>query len=158
MRALGVAGKTTLVFTRVMDLLVRGLEDGEEEDAVVDRAYWEHQASKASMGMVDDLLKIARDIDPSLMLGLTGSYVGLRKGDEPFNFVKFEPKKSWVKVAFKLPKTDEVDQKIDKAGFDALDYNAHSGRYRLRLIPSDVKEKAQAIGDFMRLAYKFRTS
>src|ERR1039457_1015101 len=43
MQALTVAGKVTLVFTRVMDELSRGLVDEDEEAAAypADRAYWE---------------------------------------------------------------------------------------------------------------------
>lgn len=52
MQALQVAGKVTLVFTKVMDELSRGVVDEDEEaDAFpADRSYWEEKASKGDRG------------------------------------------------------------------------------------------------------------
>src|SRR5262249_17779692 len=51
MQALQVAGKVTLVFTKVMDELSRGVvdEDEEAEAFPADRSYWEEKASKATL-------------------------------------------------------------------------------------------------------------
>lgn len=158
MKALRVAGKTTLVFTRVMDVLTRGPDDPDGYGPSVDRKYWENRASKVTMALVDDLLKIAKELDPSLSLGLTQGYIGMRKGGEPLNFVIFVPKKSWVRLEPKLPKADDVDRKIEQAQFDRYDYDARSGRYKIWLSPPDARDKSQPIRDLMRLAYEFRAS
>jgi hypothetical protein len=70
MQALQVAGKVTLVFTKVMDELARGLvdEDEEAEAFPADRSYWEEKASKAMLVAVDDMLGIAKQFDPKLEL------------------------------------------------------------------------------------------
>ena len=61
MQALEVAGKVTLVFTKVTDELFHGLVDEDEEaDAFpADRSYWEEKASKATLVIVDNVLEIA---------------------------------------------------------------------------------------------------
>ena len=58
----------TLIFTKVMDELSRGLIDKDEdaEAAPTDRAYWEKKGTKATVQLVDVLLGIAREIDPVL--------------------------------------------------------------------------------------------
>jgi hypothetical protein len=58
----------TLIFTKVMDELSRGLVDKDEdaEAAPTDRAYWEKKGTQATVQLVDVLLGIAREIDPSL--------------------------------------------------------------------------------------------
>src|SRR6266849_3752275 len=65
MQALRVAGKLTLVFTRVMDELSRGLADEDEEAEAfpADRAYWEGKASKAALAITDSLLENVKQFD-----------------------------------------------------------------------------------------------
>jgi hypothetical protein len=52
-----------------MDELSRGLVDKDEdvEAAPTDRAYWEKKGTQATVQLVDVLLGIAREIDPSLV-------------------------------------------------------------------------------------------
>jgi len=58
-------------------------------------------------------------------------YIGLSKGRQPFNFVAFRPRKSAINIEVKLPRTDEIDAKIDQAGIEALEYAVRWGAYRL---------------------------
>ena len=79
MQALLVAGKLTLVFTKVMDELTRGAvdEDEEAEAFPADRSYWEERASKATLTIADHVLEIAKHFDPKLELKYNKNYVGL---------------------------------------------------------------------------------
>ena len=92
-----------------------------------DRAYWEKRGSKATLQLADELLGIAREIDPSLELKYNKFYVGLSKDGQPFNFVLFRPRKSTINVEAKLDETEEMDAKIEQAGIEALDYDARWG-------------------------------
>lgn len=159
MQALKVAGKLTLVFTKVMDELARGLveEDEEAEALPADRAYWETRASKATLAIADDLLGVVKQFDPKLELKYNRYYIGLERDGSAFNFVMFRPQKSTATLEIKLPQTSDVDSKIEQAGFDTLGYSRF-GRYRLRLSPSDLKDKAEVLRDLMRLAYESRTA
>jgi hypothetical protein len=67
MQALKVAGKLTLVFTKVMDELSRGLveEDEEAEALPADRAYWEDRASKSTLAIADELMAVVKQFDPN---------------------------------------------------------------------------------------------
>jgi hypothetical protein len=52
MSALEVKGAyLTLVFTKVLDELVRGLEEEDEETLITDRSYWENQGSKETVAL-----------------------------------------------------------------------------------------------------------
>ena len=160
MQALRIAGKLTLVFTKVMDVLPRGVVD-EDEDAEAfpaDRPYWEGKGSKATVTIADNLPEILKQFDPTLELKYNKHYIGLGKDGGAFNFVSFRPKKSSVTLEIKLPQTADIDTKIEQAGLDALEYNAHWGVYRLRLTPVDVKGKADVLRELMRLAYERRTA
>ncbi len=79
MQALKVGDNMTLVFTKVMDELVRGLVD-EDEDAEAeptDRAYWEKRATKATVVLADQMLELLRGFDPTLNLKYNKFYIGL---------------------------------------------------------------------------------
>src|SRR5438105_1286538 len=85
MQALKVAEHTTLVFTKVMDELTRGVvdEDEDAEAAPTDRAYWEKRGSKLTAQLADELLSIGREIDPSLELKYNKFYIGVSKDGQP---------------------------------------------------------------------------
>lgn len=159
MQALKVAGKTTIIFTRVMDEMARGLVD-EDEDAEAlpaDRPYWERHGTKTTVGLVDQMLKSIQAIDPSIDLKYNKHYIGLSRGGLPINFVTFRPKKTTLTMEFKLPQSDDVDSMIENAGLDKLEYNARWSLYRLRLTASDVKAKSEVIDALIRLAHDRRT-
>jgi len=160
MQALQVAGKVTLVFTKVMDELARGLvdEDEEAEAFPADRSYWEEKASKAMLVAVDDMLGIAKQFDPKLELKYNKYYIGLGRDGVAFNFVQFRPRRSMVILEIKLPQTDDVNAKIEQAGLDPLEYNQRWGLYRLRLLANDVKKKTDLLHELMRLAYEKRAA
>src|SRR6266446_6322360 len=64
-QALKVGEHTTLIFTKVMDELKRG-PDEVDLPPPTDRDYWEKRGSKTTIQLADELLAIAREIDPSL--------------------------------------------------------------------------------------------
>jgi predicted transport protein len=160
MQAIKVAGKLTLVFTRVMDELSRGLvdEDEEAEAFPADRAYWEGKASKATLSIADKLVEIVKQFDPTLELKYNKHYIGLGKDGSAFNFVSLRPKRNTVTLEIKLPQTDDIDSKIEHSGLDALEYSTRWGLYKLRLTAGDVAGKIEPLRELMRLAYERRAT
>ena len=160
MQALRVADNITLVFTTVMDEMSRGLvdEDEDAEAAPTDRAYWEKRATKATVTIADDLLETVRQFDASLELKYNKFYIGLSRDGQPYNFVTFRPKKTNLNLDVKLPETDELDAKIEKAGIETLEYNKRWGNYRLRLTKDLVKSQAELLRELMQLAYERRSA
>ena len=120
MQALKVGDHLTIVFTKVMDELSRGLidEDEDAKAAPTDRAYWEKRATKATVGLTDQMLEILRSFDPTLNLKYNKFYIGVEKDGQPYNFVTFRPKKNTLNFELKLSQTDQLDTKIDAAGLD----------------------------------------
>ena len=133
LQALRVAGRLTLVFTKVMDELSRGVvdEDEEAEAFPADRSYWEEKGSRATLSIADTLLEIVRQFDPTLELKYNKNYIGLGKDGGAFNFVSFRPKKSTMTLEIKLPQTDDIDAKIDQSGLDAAGQNPTWGFFPL---------------------------
>jgi hypothetical protein len=160
MQVLKVGEHVTLVFTKVMDELSRGLveEDEDAESAPTDRAYWEKRGTKATVQLADELLGITREIDPSLELKYNKFYIGLSKDGQPFNFTVFRPRKSTVNVEIKLPRADDIDEKIDQAGIEKLEYAARWGAYRLSLQKDDISKHRTLLKELMQIAYQNRAT
>jgi hypothetical protein len=156
MQALKVGDHTTVVFIRVMDELSRGVvdEDEDAEAAPTDRSDWEKRSSKGSVQLADELLGIARGLDSSLELKYNKFYIGLSKDGRPFNFAQFRPRKSTINLEVKLPRSDDIDQKIDRAGIEALEYDTRWGRYRLSLHKDDITKNQQLLKELMTAAYQ----
>lgn len=160
MQALKVGEHTTLIFTKVMDEMSRGVvdEDEDAEAAPTDRAYWEKRGTKATVQLADELLGIAREIDASLELKYNKFYIGLSKEGQPFNFVLFRPRKSTINLEIKLARADEIDTKIEKAGIEALDYDVRWERYRLTLHKDDLTKHRALLKELMQAAYQSRST
>jgi hypothetical protein len=158
MQVLKVGEHTTLVFTKVMDEMSRGLVDEDEDAAATptDRAYWEKQGTKTTVQLADQLLTIVREIDPSLELKYNKFYIGLSKGGQAFNFVIFRPKKSVIRVEIRLPRTEEVDAKIDQSGIEVLEYDERYQSYRLSVVANDLVKNRELLGELMRAAHQGR--
>ena len=158
MQALKVGHSMTLVFTKVMDELVRGPidEDEDAEAAPTDRSYWEQKATKATVALADDLLNLVHKIDPTLVLKYNKFYIGLARDGQPFNFVVFRPRKGHIIAQIKLPESDDITAKIEAAGIETLDYDKRWRNYRLQLNRSDVSNKAATLEELIRLAYDHR--
>jgi predicted transport protein len=160
MQALKVGDNVTLVFTTVMDELSRGYidEDEDAESAPTDRTYWEKRGSKATVALADQLLAIVKGLDPSLELKYNKFYIGLSKDGQPYNFVSFRPNKSQLNFELKLPRSDELDNTIEEAGLETLEYNKRWGLYRLRLTTEEIRTKAEVLKNLIKAAYDRRSS
>jgi hypothetical protein len=159
MQALKIGNNITLVFTKVMDEMTRGVvdEDEDAEAAPADRAYWEDRGTKATVHLADQLFEIVRECDSSLEMKYNRFYIGLSKDGQPYNFVIFRPQKITVRMELKLPRTDETDKSIESADLEALEYYARNGVYRLSLKKEDVTQKREQLKQLIQAAYKNRT-
>lgn len=156
MQALKVGDCTTLVFTKVMDELSRGLVDEDEYDEApaTDRSYWENRATKEIVDLADKILEILRGFDSTLELKYNKSYIGLEQRGRPYNFTWFQPTKKRLNLKFRLPQDDDLDDEIEDAGFDALEYNRKLQTYCLRLTGEDIESKSDVLKNLIQRAYE----
>ena len=158
MNALKVGENTTLVFTTVMDELTRGLvdEDEDAESTPTDRDYWEKRATKATVGLADKMLRLLRNFDDKLNLKYNKFYIGIEKDGRPFNFVTFRPQKNKMNLTLKIPRSDEIDGKIDEVGLDTLEYGKKWGIYRLLIRKDDIDSYSDVLLELAKAAYELR--
>lgn len=153
MRAVQLGSSVSLVFTTVLDQVQLGLVDEDEEVyEVTDRAYWEARGSKATVAIADELLEVVKQLDPALELKYNKFYIGLARQGQADNFVVFRPQKNFIRVDIRLKKDDSIEQKIEAAGLDVMDYDNQWGRYRIRLAKGDVGKKFDVLKELFSLA------
>lgn len=152
MQAYEVGEHLTLVFTKVMDEMQRGLVD-EDEDAIsmpTDRAYWENEkGTPKTVALMDRLFALVKEGNPDCDLKYNKFYVGLIKDGRANNYVTFRPTKSIVILAVKIPRTEELDARLEDAGIETLEYNQRGGQYRLRVTDRDLKPHSELIRELI---------
>ena len=158
MQALRIAEHTTLVFTTVMNKLTRGLidEDEDAEATPTDRAYWENRGTKTTVGIADRLLEIVHEFDPAVTLKYNKFYIGLAKDGRANNFLTFRPQKRALLLEVRLKQSDDIQAKIDAAGFNTLSYDAKWGNYRLILAGDEFKRHTELLRELIKLAHEAR--
>ena len=126
----------------------------EEEQEVADRAYWEKRSSKTTMCMVDEVLQLARTFDQDLSLKYNKFYISVSKGNKPFNFVIFRPRKTSLGVEPKLKKAEEIEIMLDSAGLDVLEYDTRNQRYRIHFSKNEIQMHERLLNEILSRAHR----
>lgn len=154
MSALKFGDQISLVFTKVVDALRLGLLDEDEDvQAVADRNYWENRGTKETVALADEMLDLLKSFAPELELKYNKFYIGLAKDGQPNNFVIFYAKKNSFRAEIRLAASPEIDQQLESAGIEVMDYDARSGRYRVRLTKSDIKKHSDLLLKLLKMSY-----
>jgi hypothetical protein len=155
MQAFKLGENISLVFTTVLSEMKLGLVDEDEEvQEVTDRAYWERRGSKTTLEMTDTLLTLGKELDPELALKYNKFYIGLAKHGQPSNFVVFRPKKDWLRFEPRVERSEEIQNQLDEAGVDVMEYDNRWGRYRIRLAKGDIDKHKSLLKNLFERAYR----
>lgn len=155
MNAVQLGDTVSLAFTTVLDQVRFGLVDEDEEtQEVTDRTYWENRGSKATVAMADELLSLVQEFNPRLQLKYNKFYIGLASDGQTNNFVIFRPQKNAMRIEPRLRKTEEMEQVVEAAGLDVMDYDNRWARYRIRLQKSDLTKQASVLRKILEASYR----
>jgi hypothetical protein len=146
-----------LSFAKVLDEIALGMPD--EDEAVnepTDRNYWESKRSNKKMvALADEVFEVLSEIDPSLELKYNKYYIGLASAGIANNFAVCKPKKSFMRIEIKLPKTEEVMNRLEESNLSLMDYSRW-GAYRINLRKGDLSENRELIKELLTAAHEFR--
>lgn len=154
LNAIEVEGAITLVFTTVLDRLVLAVEEEEERDEPRDRTYWEGKASKTTLKLTDDLHELIREVEPDIALKYNKIYIGLARDGVAANFVSFRPRRQHVIAEFKIPRSEEVTQRLEDEGMDLLAYRSQFGQYRIHIDREDLEVRSELIRELIKQAHE----
>jgi len=76
----------------------------------------------------------------------------LAHGGVASNFVIFRPKKSHVGVEFRIPRSEELNQRLEDSDIEMLSYDVKYGNYRIRVDQEDLEVRADLLRDLAQLA------
>ena len=147
--------EVSLIFTTVLDEVNLGLvEEDEETKEVTDRTYWENiRGTKQTVALADQLLEIVKEFSPNLELKYNKYYIGLAKDGQPNNFAIFKAKKSSMLLEIRLKQSPEIQEKLDDAKLDTMDYENKWGRYRIRVDKNDITKNKELLKELMKQSY-----
>ena len=155
MNALKTGDQVGLVFTTVLNQVSLGLvEEDEEVSETTDRGFWEKRATKQTVALADELLKLLRPLDPSLELKFNKFYIGLARGGQPDNFVIFRPKKDWIRIEPRLKRSEATQERLESSGLDVMDYDERWGRYRIRIASGDISKHQILLSELFKESYE----
>jgi len=144
----------SLVFTKVVDAITLGMpEEDEEVQAVTDRNYWENRGTKQTVALADEVLGLVKTFAPDLELKYNKFYIGLARDGQPNNFVVFRAKKNSFRAEILLASSAEIDQQLESAGIDVMDYETKWSRYRLRLTKNDIQKNRDLLLKLLKISY-----
>jgi hypothetical protein len=151
--------EVSLIFTTVLDEVNLGLvEEDEETKEVTDRNYWETvRGTKQTVALADQLLEIVKEFSPHLELKYNKYYIGLAKNGQPNNFAIFIAKKGSMLLEIRLKQSAEIQDKLDEAKLDTMDYDSKWGRYRIRVDKNDILKHKELLRNLLKQAYGIAT-
>ena len=156
MNAYKIGNEIGLVFTKVLDEMPLGLvEEDEEIQEVTDRGYWLKRGTPETVKMVDKMLELINSFEEGYELKYNKFYIGIAKDGQPNNFAIFRPKKSYMRLELKHPKSDEIDQLIEDNELDEMGYDSRWGNYRIRLNRGEISKKKESLKDMLQKAEKY---
>src|SRR6266511_4016512 len=153
LRAFEVDGGITLIATTVVDRMTLGTDEEDEVAEPTDRGYWEARGSKATLKLADDLLAMVQEIAPGMQFKYNKFYIGLVKDGIPNNFLICRPLRKYLGVDLKIPRSEELSQRLQDAGIDTLDY-ARWRAYRVRLESRDFVQNRELLAELVKLAHE----
>jgi len=147
--------EVSLIFTTVLDEVNLGLvEEDEETNEVTDRNYWETiKGTKQTVALADTLLEIVKEFSPKCELKYNKYYIGLAKDGQVNNFVTFRAKKSSMLLGIRLKQSPEIQEKLDDAKLDTMDYDSKRMRYRIIVGKNDIAKNKELLKELMMQSY-----
>ena len=143
-----------LHFIKVMDTVKLGYLGDDEENEPTDRNFWETtRGTKKTVALADQVLALAKEFSPEAELNYNKYYIGFRIDGRPRNFAVMRPRKSGMLLESRIPKDEALDEIIDSAELDILDYDTRWGAYRIKLSSGDLDKKKDTISFLLKEAY-----
>ena len=95
-----------------------------------------------------------QEYDPQQEFKYNKFYIGLSKNGQANTIVIFRPKKSGLRFEPRLEKSEEFQAKLEDEGLDLMDYDSRWGRYRIRLLPEDLRKHEELLREIIRRAFE----
>lgn len=153
LNAIEVQDSVTLVFTTVLDRMSLGLEEEDEAEEPRDRLYWERKASPSTLEITDGIFTLVREVEPGASLKYNKFYIGIARNGVVSNFMTFRPRRHHVMAEFRIPRSEELTQRIEDSGIEVLTYQVRWGAYRVQITKQNLLDNADLLRELIKLAH-----
>jgi hypothetical protein len=149
MTALEVAGKETLIFTRVLNTSQKFRQ---KDDEVADGRDWKQEYLDFVIKLAEEIQALSTEVNQSIKLKFNKEFIGITINNKANNFIRLKQLQKSVRISLRLEQTDEVDALIENNGFE-VDYDPIEHRYRLPLKEGDVQKHRQLLLELIKRSY-----
>jgi len=145
----------SLHFSKVLDLSdreeieIRG--GGIVAPPIHDRKYWEEKVFPGKLDAVDTCASILKKVEPGVELTYKKNFIGLKLGEQPNNFVYFNPKQRFTRVAVRIQDTTTWGEKLNGAGLNAW---KSDDRVKFRLTLAEAQRTQDLLTELFQASYK----
>ncbi len=155
LNALQVEDRITLAFCKVLDEIVLGEDDDEDPiDQPADRAYWEDKGDRETVKLADECLKILREIKSSFDLKYNKAYIGISENGRANNFVLFQPKKAFLRIAAKVADRGPWRERFGNTGFVVLEGISARRRFIFNATCDSLTKNRDLVKELFLASYK----
>jgi hypothetical protein len=154
LNALKIDDRIILNFTKVLDEVIPGEDDEDDDGEGVDRDYWEKKGPKDSLQIADSCLDIIHRFNPSLSLKYNKYYIGLADKSRARNFVIFRAKRHFLRVEAKISEQEPWLEKLEEAELVILTGIKKRMRIIFRLEKEEIKKHSELLENFFLACYK----
>lgn len=152
MNAIQIEDKILLHFTKVLDEVERGDDDGDSQE--VGRKDWERKAPIEVLRLMDGCLDLIRIFAPNTALHYVASHIGLKTNTAVTNFVGFHPKKKYLVVDAHVGDREKWNEKLREAGLDVLPFPGGRKTSRFRLETKDFEQRRDLLREVFQAAHR----
>jgi hypothetical protein len=137
-----------VTFTKVLEYVPKGLEI-EDDNQTTTRVDWEKWAAPTTMAIADQILAIAKELNPGFEFNFKKNYIAARLEGTGRVFIYLLPQKKQLKLWVTLKSEPEIDKRCQDAGFDA-NFKPYWGGYQFELPPGDIDKHRDFFKDLVR--------
>jgi hypothetical protein len=152
MRALRVDGKLTLVFTKVVEELARGLVDEDEDIQLpASREDW-LRSYPDKVPLADEILSLAKQFEPALSLKYNKQYLTFTRNGARANFIWLTPRKRTLDIGMH-GNLGESSKKLEEAGLE-VQFNQKYQETRVSVTAQDLQQHSEILRGMLKDAYQ----
>ena len=154
MSAFVVDDKIGLKFIKILDEVKFDIDPPPAPPT--DRKFWEEvRSTKEIVKLADKIIEIINEFEPDFALNYNKHYIGLTKNGISFNFATLNAKKKFLRLSFKLEKSEEIENILNENEFDVLEYGERNSRYKIRLTENEIVNKRNILKELLKKSYDY---
>lgn len=156
LNALKVGESIILSFTTVLDEVVLGIDDEDEDSTQIttDRNFWENKGTKNTVEIADECVEILKEIVPSIEPNYVKNYIGLKENGRVNNFFLCRAKKKYLLAEVKIADHETWKKRLEEADIELVQSTRLLRLIRFRITKPEVKQHHDLLKEFFEAAYK----